>query len=127
MTETERKEIAQKFSAAMSARDINLLKAILTDDIIWSLPGKSLMSGETHGVEAILKRAEIMHRYGVKVGIEHVVYGFNDVAQLLHNTGKHRDRILDEHLTNVYGLRGNKICRIDTFISDVDMLDAFFV
>ena len=55
MTETERKEITRKFSAAMSARDINLLKAILTDDIIWSLPGKSLMSGEAHGVEAILK------------------------------------------------------------------------
>jgi hypothetical protein len=40
MTETERKEITRKFSAAMSARDINLLKAILTDDIIWSLPGR---------------------------------------------------------------------------------------
>ncbi len=47
------------------------------------------MSGEAHGVEAILKRAEIMHRHGVKVGIEHVVYGFKDVAQLLYNTGKH--------------------------------------
>ena len=127
MIEAEKKAITGKFYAAIDARDINLLKAILTGDVVWSLPGKSLMSGEAHGVEAILKRAEIMHRYGVKVGIEHVVYGFNDVAQLLPNTGKHRDRILDGHLTNVYGLRGNKICRIDTFISDVDMLDAFFV
>jgi hypothetical protein len=37
-----------------------------------SLPEKSLMSGEAHGVEAILKRAEILDRYGVKVEIEHV-------------------------------------------------------
>ncbi len=37
------------------------------------------------------------------------------------------DKILNEQLTNVYVLRGNKICRIDTFISDVYMLNAFFV
>jgi uncharacterized protein len=127
MTEAEKKEITRKFYAGIDARDINLLKAVLTDDVAWSLPGKSLMSGEAHGVEAVLKRAEILNRYGVKVEIEHVVYGFKDVALHLHNTGKHADKILDEHLTNVYVLRGNKICRIDTFISDVDMLNGFFV
>jgi ketosteroid isomerase-like protein len=127
MTEAEKKEITQKFYVAIGARDIGLLEAILTDDIVWSLPGKSLMSGEAHGVEAILKRAEILSRYRVKVEIEHVVYGLKDVALHLHNTGKHGDRVLDEHLTNLYVLRGNKICRIDTFISDVDMLNAFFV
>jgi uncharacterized protein len=125
MTEAEKKEITQRFYVALGARDINLLKDVLTDDIIWSLPGKSLMSGEAHGVDAILKRAEILSRYGVKVEIEHVVYGFKDVALHLHNTGKHGGKILDEHLTNVYVLRGNKIGRIDTFISDVDMLNAF--
>ena len=127
MIEAEKKAITGKFYAAIDARDINLLKAILTDDVVWSLPGKSLMSGEAHGVEAVLKRAEILHRYRVNVEIEHVVYGFKDVALHLHNTGKRGDKILDEHLTNVYVLRGNKICRIDTFISDVDMLNAFFV
>ena len=50
--------------------------------------------------------------------MEHVVCGFKDVALHLHNTGKDGDKILDEHPTNVYVLGGNKICRIDTFISD---------
>jgi ketosteroid isomerase-like protein len=127
MAEAEKKEITRKFYVAIDARDNNLLKAILTDDVVWSLPGKSLMSGEAHGVEAILKRAEILHRYGVNVEIEHVVYGFKDVALHLHNTGKRGSKMLDEHLANVYVLRGNRICRIDTFISDVDMLNAFFV
>jgi hypothetical protein len=91
------------------------------------LPGKSLVSGEAHGVEAILRRAEILHRCGVTVEIEHVIRGFKDVALHLHNTGRQADKILDKRLTNVYGLRGSKICRIDTFISDVDILNAFFV
>jgi ketosteroid isomerase-like protein len=127
MTEEEKKEVTRKFYTAIDARDINLMKAIVTDDVVWTLPGKSLMSGEARGADAIVKRAEILHRYGVKVEIEHVVYGFKDVALHLHNTGKQGGKLLDEHLTNVYVLRGNKICRIDTFISDVDMLNAFFV
>ena len=127
MDESGKKEITRKFSAAMSARDLALLKTILTDDVVWSLPGSSLMSGEARGAEAVLRRAEIMHRHGVSVGIEHVVFGLKDVAQHLHNTGRYGDRVLDEYLSNVYTLREDRICRIDTFVSDVDMLNGFFI
>ena len=127
MTEAEKKEIAQRFITALSNRDANLLKSIMTDDVVWSLPGKSLMSGEAHGVDAILKRSEILHRHEVKIELEHIVFGYQDVALHLHNTAKRGDQILDEHLTTVCSLRGNKIRRLDTFISDVEMLNAFFV
>jgi len=127
MTETEKKEIAEGFITGLSNRDANLLKSIMTDDVVWSLPGKSLMSGEAHGVDAILKRSETLHRYEVKIELEHVVFGYQDVALHLHNTGKRGDKILDEYLTTVCSLRGNKIRRLDTFISDVQMLNAYFV
>jgi uncharacterized protein len=127
MIETEKKKIAEGFITGLSNRDANLLKSIMTDDVVWSLPGKSLMSGEAHGVDAILKRSETLHRYEVKIELEHVVFGYQDVALHLHNTGKRGDKILDEHLTTVCSLRGNKIRRLDTFISDVEMLNAFFV
>jgi len=127
MTETEKKEIAEGFITGLRNRDANLLKSVMTDDVVWSLPGKSLMSGEAHGVDAILKRSEILHSYGVKIEVEHVVFGYHDVALHLHNTGKEGDKILDEYLTTVCLLRGNKIHRLDTFISDVAMLNAFFV
>jgi len=94
-TDEPKKEITRKVYDAIGARDINPLKAILTDDIVWGLPGRSLMSGEAHGVEAILKRAECLGRYGVKVEVEHIVYGFRDVPLHLHNTGKQEDEILD--------------------------------
>jgi hypothetical protein len=99
----------------------------MTDDIVWSLPGSSLMSGEAHGVDAILKRSEILHAYGVKIEIEHVVYGLRDVAVHLHNTGKRDRLILDEYLTTVCHLDGEKIRRLDTFISHVEKLNDFFV
>ena len=127
MTESEKKEIALKFINALGSRDGSLLRSIMTDDVVWSLPGKSPMSGEALGVDAILKRSETLHRYGVKIEIDHVVYGFQDVALHLHNTGKQGNKVLDEHLTTVCRLRENKIHRLDTFISDVDMLNGFFV
>lgn len=85
------------------------------------------MSGEARGVDAILQRSETLHHYEVKIELEHVVFGYEDVALHLHNSGKHGDKILDEHLTTVCSLRGNKIRRLDTFISDIDMLIVFFV
>ena len=127
MLESEKKDIALKFIKALGSRDGNALRSIMTDDVVWSLPGKSPMSGEANGVDAILKRSETLHRYAVQIEVEHVVYGFQDVALHLHNTGKQDEKVLDEHLTTVCRLRENKIHRLDTFISDVDMLNRFFV
>jgi len=127
MTDNAKKKIAQDFIAALSSRNKSALQAIMADDIVWSLPGSSPMSGEAHGVEEILKRSEILHSYGVKITIEHVVYGLRDVALHLHNTGKRDGLLLDEYLTTVCQLDGEKIRRLDTFISDVEMLNGFFV
>lgn len=127
MTEVEKKQLAENFIEGLTRHDEMLLSSILTDDIVWSLPGESPMSGEARGVPAILNRADTLRGYGVKIEIEHVVYGLEDVALHLHNTGKRAGRVLDEHLTTVCRLRGDKIYRLDTFISDVPMLNVFFV
>jgi predicted nucleic acid-binding protein len=50
ISEKEMKEITQKYGTAIGAHDIKLLKAIMTDHVVWSMPGKSLMSGEAHAI-----------------------------------------------------------------------------
>jgi ketosteroid isomerase-like protein len=126
MTEQEKKTIAHNFIHGLGNRDGNLLRSIMTEDVIWSLPGKSPMSGEALGVEAILKRANTLHGFNVNIEIEHVVFGLHDVALHLHNTGRYGGKVLDEHLTTVIHLEGGKIRRLDTFISDIPMLNAYF-
>ena len=127
MNEAEKKEIAQKFINGLRTSDGALLKSIMTDDAVWSLPGTSLMSGEAHGVDAILARSEVLRAFKVNIEIQHVVYGLNDVALLLHNTGMERETVLDEYLTTVCRLDDGRIRRLDTFVSDIPMLNAFFV
>ena len=126
MTEQERKKLATSFIAALRAQDVDGFNAIMTHDVVWSLPGSSLVSGLANGVEGILKRARTLVKYGVSLEIQHVVVGYEGVALLLHNTGSQNGRLLDEHLTTVCTLRDGKISRLDTYISDIPMVDAYF-
>jgi ketosteroid isomerase-like protein len=127
MTDTQKQDIARNFITALRTRDGDLLKSIMTDDVVWSLPGRSPMSGEAHGVAGILKRADFFKGYNVSLEILYVLYGYQDVALSLHNTGTIDGRVLDEHLTTVLHLQGDKVHRLETYISDVPMLNAYFV
>jgi len=75
---------------------------------------------------AILERATILASYRVKIELEHVLFGLHDVAVLLHMTGRFDGETLDDHLTTVLHLRDDRIQRLDTFISDVGVLNEFF-
>ena len=55
MTEQGKRKIAEDFLRGLRNRDGSVLRSIMSDDVVWSLPGESLMSGEAHGVDAILK------------------------------------------------------------------------
>jgi ketosteroid isomerase-like protein len=127
MSEHEKKKIATEFIEALRARDAQRFRAIMTNDVVWSLPGSSLVSGLAQGVEGILSRADKLVSYGVKLEILHVVFGYEGVALLLHNTALRDGSVLDEYLTTVCTLRDEKIARLDTYISDVPMLNSFFV
>jgi uncharacterized protein len=52
MVTDERKEIiAQQFLEGLRIRYWSLLRSIMTDDIVWTLPGTSLISGTASRVE----------------------------------------------------------------------------
>jgi hypothetical protein len=55
-----------------------------------------------------------------------VLYGQFGFALSLNNTAQRGDLALDEHLATVCSLREEKISRIDTYLSDVPMANAFF-
>jgi hypothetical protein len=57
MTDQDRKQLATSFIEALRAGDANGFRAIMTNDVVWTLPGTSLVSGIAKGVEGILKRA----------------------------------------------------------------------
>ena len=122
-----KKTIARQFLEALRSRDWGLLRSIMTDDIVWTLPGTSLISGEASGVDAVIGRAQRIVSYGLTFELNHILIGQSGLALSLHNTAKKGTRSLDEHLATVCTLRDGKICEINTYLSDVEMANAFFI
>jgi hypothetical protein len=83
-------------------------------------------AGEAQGVDAVIARCQIITSYGLNFALKHVLYGQFGFALSLNNTAKCGDIVLDEHLATVCSLREEKIDRIDTYLSDLPMANAFF-
>src|ERR1700730_18925574 len=124
--ESIKQDIGEKFLILLPSRDWALMRTIMAPDIVWSLPGSSRISGEAHGVDAVIARCQIITSYGLNFGLKHVLYGQFGFALSLNNTAKRGDLVLDEHLATVCSLHEERISRIDTYLSDVPMADAFF-
>jgi hypothetical protein len=127
VTDEHKKTIARQFLEALRSRDWSLLRSIMTDDIVWTLPGTSLISGEASGVDAVIGRAQRIVSYGLTFNLNHILIGQAGLALSLHNIAKRGAQNLDEHLATVCNLRDGKICAINTYLSDVEMVNAFFV
>jgi ketosteroid isomerase-like protein len=126
MSTSNKEESARRFLSVLGHPDAEVVKGVSTDDMVWSFPGAASISGEACGVDGIMERARTIASSGVKIEVLHAVYGFSGVAMILHNAGKKGDRILDEHLAAVFTFRGDKIARLDTYLSDVSMMERFF-
>jgi ketosteroid isomerase-like protein len=126
-SEVTKNRIAHQFLTGLQDRDWDSLRAIMTSDIVWSLPGRSLISGEARGIEAVIARAQKIVGYGLTFTLKHVLFGQFNVALALHNTGRRDHTVLNENVATVLSLRDGKISAIDTYLSDVKMANAFFV
>lgn len=124
--ESIKQKIGENFLNALRSHNWDLMRTIMAPDIVWSLPGSSRISGEAHGVDAVIARCQIITSYGLNFALKHVLYGQFGFALSLNNTAKRDEHVLDEHLATVCSLREGRISRIDTYLSDVPMANAFF-
>ena len=113
--------------AALSTLDRAQLTRLLHDDVVWALPGHNAVSGETIGIDGIFSRLATLSSFEVHIDIQHGLVSPDGVAMILHNTGTHNGRILDEYLVSAVTLVDDKASRIDTYISDIPMMNAYFV
>ncbi len=123
----EKRQVAEIFLEGLRNRDWDQMRSIMTEDIVWTLPGNSKISGAARGVNAVIERAQTIVSYGLTFTLKHILIGQNGMALSLNNTATRGELNLDEHLATVCSLRDGKISAIDTYLSDVEMANAFFV
>jgi len=126
LTDLEKKTLAETFLHAVGIQNWDLLRSIITEDISWTLPGTSLISGEVNGQSAIIARAKQIANSGASLELKHILYGQYNVTLFVHNQASRGKLILDEYLATVCTIYNGKISKIETYVSDVDGVNAFF-
>ncbi|RLL68988.1 nuclear transport factor 2 family protein [Streptomyces sp. Z26] len=119
--------LAHAFLHAFKERDWDALRALFAEDVTWTMPGAGSISGTARGADAAVRRAREIAGGGVRTELLHVLVGADGVALSLRNTAEAADgRVLDEHLATVLGMRDGRVVRVDSYLSDVDGMSAFF-
>jgi uncharacterized protein len=126
LTDLKNKKIAETMLTALKTKNWELFRSIIDPDISWTLPGESIISGEIKGADAIIRRAQQIVNHGVSMELKHILYGQYNFALSIHNQATKEKVILDEYLATVCTLYNEKIVKIETFVSDVDGVNAFF-
>ena len=119
--------VAERFLGRYADHDWEGLGALMAPDVEWSLPGDAVISGRAIGVEAVLDRVRCIVGRGVRTELLHVVTGQDAVALLLRNTADGGDGPgLDETLVTLLRPEDGLVRRIETYLSDVPGMIAFF-
>ena len=131
----DNKDLVLGFISAMAQCDFNQLRAVLSPNVVWTIPGDSLVSGPAPWMARYWKRCQMIHAYNVRLDFQHMLYSPNSniVAAVLRNTGIRRvgyrgEGIMkfEEDVTQVYHIENGKIQSIVNFISDLENLNNYF-
>ena len=121
-----KQDLAATFYGALIRKDWAALRPIMSPDVTWTLPGENQISGTAEGIDAVIARAQLIASYGLSFALQHVLVSRENMALSLHNEARRGDLLLDEHLATVCRIEEGKIAAIETYLSDVDVMNRFF-
>ena len=126
-TEEHKLAVANQFLTAMKNKDWELMRSVMREDISWTLPGKSILSGVAPGIDKVIGRAQSLRAFGVMFELKNILLGMEGVALALHNTAERNGLVLDEQVVIAFALKDGKIGAMTTYLSDVEGINQFFI
>jgi len=127
MANQANKKMAEDFLSAYKDHDWDSVEKLLHPNIEWTLPGEGKISGTAKGVDAVIERVKTIVNGGVVTTLHHILVGQYGLTLSLNNTATKSDgRVLDEELATVLTVQNGQITKIDTYLSDVSMMEKYF-
>ena len=124
-------ELIDRFFAAYSKYDLPALRAVLSEDAIWTFPGHHPLSGTKVGIDAIIAFFDAV---GTVMGsshpqVEKLVMGVDEqyVVECQHiRTNRTDGPNLNQQLCVLWSFAEGKIVSGQHLAADQDALDAFY-
>ena len=125
MPEHPNAELWRRAQAAFSRRDIDALKEVWAEDIVYHFPGKSRLAGDHKGIEAVValfaqlfKAAQITEVHDVLASDDHVV-------ALIRLTLSREGQGVSINQANIYHVRDGKLTEAWLLPTDQAAMDEF--
>ncbi len=125
-TTDQKHELQIRVATALGNLDRSGLVACTVEDITWTLPGRSPVSGSFVGADEVLGVGRRFAEFDYHFEVEQITYGPDDVAVILRATGAKNGRTVDETVVNLLGFAGDRVASIVTHLSDVEGFNAYF-
>lgn len=122
----QQRAIVGGFARAIVQDDHAGIAEHATPDIVWTIPGSSVVSGRAAGIGDVTRLADTFAQYGLHIEPRGFAFGSDTVAVTLHDTGEHNGRRLDQDVVNVLTIRDDKISNVTAHLTDVGAFDAYF-
>ena len=125
----EAREVVRHWFEALERGDIDDAAELLAPEITWHVPGRSPVSGEYRGREAV---AGAFRTFRERTGgtfhaeLVDVVSSSATVVALVRNTGRRGERLLDSGQALQFRVTGGQIAEIWTYVDDLYAVDAFW-
>jgi hypothetical protein len=81
----QRRDIVDAFAKAFVHDDHAAIVASATPDISWTIPGASVVSGQTNGVDGVIRLADVLAQYELHIPFHGMTFGMDTVAVQLHD------------------------------------------
>jgi uncharacterized protein len=120
------REIVGAFATAIVHDDHAGIAEHATPDIVWTIPGSSVVSGRATGIGDVTRLADTFAQYGLHISPEGFAFGRDTVAVTLHDAGDHNGKRLEQDVVNVLAIRDDKISEVTAHLTDIASFDAYF-
>jgi ketosteroid isomerase-like protein len=122
-------ELARKGYKAFAAGDIETVKGLLADDVLWHIPGRSPLAGDYKGRDEVLGFfAKIAERSGgtFKLDVHDVLANDEHAVVLVVAKAERAGKRLNEPLVHVSHIKNGKITEFWAHPSDQYSGDEFW-
>ena len=126
LTTQRQQAIVSAFATAIVHDDHAGIAEHATPDIVWTIPGTSVVSGQATGIDGVTRLADTFAQYGLHISPQGFAFGRDTVAVKLHDTGEHNGKRLDQDVVNVLTIRDDKISEVTAHFADVSSFDSYF-